>query len=77
MLTLSLAKELAPEIRVNGIEPGMILPPEKETEHDERVARIPLRRQGAPEDVAEAVLFLWRNAYLTGTIVPVDGGARL
>jgi pteridine reductase len=77
MLTLSLAKELAPEIRVNGIEPGMILPPERETEHDARVARIPLRRQGAPEDVAEAVLFLWRNAYLTGTILPVDGGARL
>jgi pteridine reductase len=77
MLTLSLAKELAPEIRVNGIEPGMILPPEKETEHDARVARIPLRRQGSPDDVAEAVLFLWRNAYLTGAILPVDGGSRL
>ena len=77
MLTLSLAKELAPEIRVNGVEPGMVLPPENETEHAQRVARIPLRRQGSPGDVAEAVLFLWRNAYLNGAILPVDGGARL
>jgi NAD(P)-dependent dehydrogenase (short-subunit alcohol dehydrogenase family) len=77
MLTLSLAKELAPAIRVNGVEPGMILPPADESDHEKRVARIPLERQGEPEEVAAAVLFLWRNPYLTGVILPVDGGASL
>jgi pteridine reductase len=78
MLTLSLAKELAPDVRVNGIEPGAVLLPAGEAgERDARVARIPLKREGSPEDIAEAVLFLWRNAYATGTILAIDGGGRL
>jgi pteridine reductase len=81
MMTHALAKELAPEIRVNGIAPGAVLWPESGKAYADRtelVARTPLQRAGAPEDVAGAVLFLLRDAtFTTGQIINVDGGRSL
>ena len=78
MMTLSLAKELAPAVRVNGIAPGAVLWPESGkayTDQQELIARTPLQRAGTPEDVATAVLFLVRDAkFTTGQILRVDGG---
>ena len=78
MLTRSLAKELAPAVRVNGIAPGAIAWPEdgmEETTQQNILERIPLGRTGAPADIAQAVLFLVREAsYTTGQILAVDGG---
>jgi NAD(P)-dependent dehydrogenase (short-subunit alcohol dehydrogenase family) len=76
-LTRMLALELAPRIRVNAVAPGMILAPDGESgEALERLAaRAPLGRWGEPEDVANAVIFLLRNDYLTGQVIFVDGGA--
>lgn len=79
-MTHSLARELAPTIRVNGVSPGAILWPEfdggwSEEEKQQTLARIPLGRLGTPEDIANAVLFLIRDAsYLTGQVINVDGG---
>jgi pteridine reductase len=81
MLTLSLAQELAPHVRVNGVAPGAILWPENgksEVHKKELIARTPLARMGEPADVAEAVLWLARDArYTTGQIIRVDGGRTL
>ncbi len=82
MLTLSLAKELGPEVRVNAIAPGAILWPESddmsETQKNGLLARTPLQRLGDPTDVATAALFLLRDArYTTGQILNVDGGRLL
>jgi pteridine reductase len=81
MMTLALARELAPEIRVNGVAPGAVLWPESGKAYaDQRdlVARTPLQRAGAPDDVATAVLFLLRDAkFTTGQILRVDGGRSL
>ena len=78
MLTLSLAKDLAPDIRVNGVAPGAILWPEDDMGDDAKASilkQIPLGRPGDPADIAECVLFLVRDAtYITGQIVAVDGG---
>lgn len=78
MLTRSLAKDLGPEIRVNGVAPGAILWPEAgvaEKVQQSIIREIALRRPGTPEDVARAVLFLVRDApYVTGQIIAVDGG---
>jgi pteridine reductase len=76
-LTRMLALELAPRVRVNAVAPGMILAPEgRSSEELERLAaRAPLGRWGAPEDVANAVVFLMRNDYLTGQVIYADGGA--
>lgn len=77
-LTRSFAQSLAPEIRVNGIAPGAILWPENQ--HDEvaqkrLVSRIPLRRSGEPQDIADAALYLINDAaYTSGQILAVDGG---
>jgi len=80
-MTRALAKELGPEIRVNGVAPGAILWPEHDMDgakQAEILARIPLRRKGEPGDVARAVLFLVENApYVTGQILAVDGGRSL
>ena len=80
-LTKSLARELAPDIRVNGVAPGAILWPESgqsEEMQADILDRIPLKRSGQPEDIATAVLFLFRDAaYVTGHILPVDGGRLL
>ena len=77
---LVLAREMAPNVRVNGIAPGVVAWPE-DTDPAEIAAyekRIPLERSGTPEDAARVVLFLARDAtYLTGEIVRVDGGRFL
>lgn len=77
-MTRILAKELAPDVRVNGVAPGAILWPEHdmdEAKQAEILTRIPLRRIGRPDDVARAVLFFVRDApYVTGQILAVDGG---
>ncbi|RDH87357.1 MAG: pteridine reductase [endosymbiont of Seepiophila jonesi] len=81
MLVKSLARELGPEIRVNGIAPGAILWPEQgldDVEKEEILNRTALKRPGSPEDIAQTLLFLVRNArYITGQIIPVDGGRTL
>jgi len=78
MLTRALARELGPQVRVNGVAPGAILWPEPEPSADEKtriVARSVLKRRGDPDDIARAVLFLVRDAgYVTGQVLPVDGG---
>lgn len=81
MLTQSLAKDLGPEIRVNGIGPGAILWPENDMDESTKqyiIERTALKRHGEPKDIAKAILFLVRDAdYITGHIVPVDGGRSL
>ena len=81
MLTRSLAKDLAPDIRVNGVSPGAILWPENgmnETVQESILQQIPLARAGDPQDIAGCVLFLLRDAtYVTGQIIPVDGGRSI
>ena len=81
MLTRSLAKDLAPEIRVNGVSPGAILWPEDDMANETKVKileQVPLGRQGLPSDIADAVIFLARDAhYVTGQIISVDGGRSL
>ncbi|MCE7951919.1 MAG: pteridine reductase [Xanthomonadales bacterium PRO7] len=81
MMTLALAKELGPKVRVNAIAPGAVLWPESGkayADQKELVARTPLKRAGSPEDVAAAVLFLLRDAkFTTGQILKVDGGRAL
>ncbi len=78
MLTRSLAKDLGPDIRVNGVSPGAILWPESGMPDAVRksiIKEIALKREGRPEDIASAVLFLVRDApYVTGQILAVDGG---
>ena len=78
-VTESLALELAPEVRVNGVAPGTVLWPESLTPGARRrlARRIPLRRVGAPDDVARAVRFLADSRFVTGATVPVDGGRHL
>jgi pteridine reductase len=81
MLTKSLACELGPEIRVNGVAPGAILWPETGLDDDTKrkiVERTFLKRQGDPDDIARAVRYLIREAtYTTGQILTVDGGRSL
>lgn len=80
MLTQCLAIELAPAIRVNGVLPGTVLPPESMTaEERERLrASIPQKTFGSPEDVAEAVrFFLTGPRFITGQLLAVDGGRAL
>ena len=76
MLTRGLARVLAPEISVNAVAPGAILPPDDwpaET-RNHLAGTTPLGRLGAPEDVVRAVRFLLESDYVTGVVLPVDGG---
>ena len=80
MLVKSLALELAPEIRVNGIAPGAIMWPENDSDAAAQQAilqQIPLQRCGGPESIAKAVLFIIDNDYLSGEVIRVDGGRLL
>lgn len=79
MLTKSLARELAPQVRVNGVAPGPILWPEQEAtfsagDKKALLERIPLDRIGDPDHIARTVQFLIDNDYITGQIIAVDGG---
>ncbi len=78
MLTRVLAKELAPDVRVNAIAPGTISmpgdPPDLEADY---IKRAPLRRTGSTEDVAVAVSFLVNSPFMTGQVLVLDGGRTL
>jgi pteridine reductase len=78
-MTRGLAHALAPEIRVNGVAPGVVLLPEGWGEADAERLRstTPLRRLGAPEDVAGAVVYLLQAGYVTGEVLIVDGGRHV
>lgn len=78
-LTECLAKELAPKVQVNGLALGAIMaPPGASEDHFLRMAsHIPLKRTGSPESVAEAASFLISQSFITGTILPLDGGEFL
>lgn len=75
-LTRVLSLELAPDVRVNAVAPGTVLPPESMSERDlERLrGRIPLGELGSPADVADAVVYLARAPFVTGHEILVDGG---
>ncbi|MEA3273919.1 MAG: pteridine reductase [Pseudomonadota bacterium] len=81
MMVKALARELGPEVRVNGIAPGAILWPEQGMSDDARseiLSRTALKRPGSPADIARTLLFLVRDAdYITGQIIAVDGGRTL
>jgi pteridine reductase len=82
MQTKSLAREFAPEIRVNAIAPGAIAWPEHSNTltseiQEEIIAKTPLKKQGNPEYIAQAVLALAENPFITGQILKVDGGRSL
>ncbi len=74
-----LSRELAPGIRVNGVAPGLILPPPGENkDYLEQLKHSNLlQRIGTLDDITEAVLFLLRNDFITGQIIYVDGGRHL
>lgn len=76
-LTRALAKELAPEVQVNAVAPGPVMPPEDMDQRErEAIVRVtPLRRLGTPDDVARCVRFLAEEAdFSTGAVFSVDGG---
>jgi pteridine reductase len=81
MLTKSLARELGPEVRVNGIAPGPVLWPERDLDESlkaEIIAKTALKRPGSPEDIARAAHFFAVEApYVTGQVIAVDGGRSL
>ena len=80
-ITKGLARELAPEIKVNAIAPGAMLEPPDVTWTEEQKSKviesIPLKRMGSEKDIAEAVNFLAHSQYITGQIIKVDGGRSL
>ncbi len=81
MLTRALARELGPDVRVNGIAPGPVLWPEGDMDADlkrEIIDKTALKRHGTPQDIARTALFLARDApYITGQIIAVDGGRSI
>ncbi|MDP1995803.1 MAG: SDR family oxidoreductase, partial [Gallionella sp.] len=82
-LTRALAQEMAPQVRVNAVSPGVIVWPENAAWMDEEqrrkiVAHTLLKREGEPDDVARAVAFLIQDApYVTGQVITVDGGRSI
>ncbi len=79
VLTAMTAMEYAPDLRINAVAPGLVLPPPEETEAylDRMKDFLPLKRHGGPEDVAEAVLFLLKSEFITGQTIYVDGGRNI
>jgi len=77
-LTKTLARELAPEVRVNAVAPGAILlPSDGSSEEQELLSEIPLNRIGIESDISEAVVGLTKFSYVTGQILKIDGGRSL
>ena len=77
-LTKTLARELAPEVRVNAIAPGAILlPSDGSSAEEELVNEIPLNRIGTERDISDAVIGLTKFSYVTGQILKIDGGRSL
>jgi pteridine reductase len=78
-LTRVAARSLAPEVRVNGIAPGAVLPPESmsDAEVQSLTERTPLKRNGSPEDVVRALRYLLQADFVTGETLVVDGGRLL
>ncbi len=76
MLTQGLARVLAPDITVNAVAPGAILPPDDwpDSARAHLIDTTPLRRLGRPDDIVQAVRFLLESDYVTGVVLPVDGG---
>jgi len=87
MLTKTLAQELAPLVRVNGIAPGAILWPDdnhkkqedrlSDDNKEKMLAKIPLQQRGQAQDIARTILFLTQSPYITGQILTVDGGRSI
>jgi len=84
MMVKSLALELAPNLRVNGIAPGANILPEDDSdqalsdEQKQQIGRsIPMQRLGTPEDIADCALYLAKASYITGEIITIDGGRSL
>ena len=78
-LTRMMALEFAPGIKVNGIAPGLILPPEgkDETYLAELAHTNPLQRYGRPDDIADAAVYLAAATFITGQVIYVDGGRHV
>lgn len=78
-LTRVAARALAPQVRVVGIAPGTVLPPDDldEAEIARLAERVPMRRIGSPDDVADALLYLLRADFVTGEMLVIDGGRLL
>lgn len=79
LLTEMAAKTLGPDIRVNGIAPGLILPSSYQSENQfkKMSEKIPLKRTGKPDDVSSAIFFFLENEYITGEVLYIDGGEHL
>jgi len=79
-MTQSLALELAPEIRVNGVAPGAILWPEmqiNEADKQQILNQVPAQRLGSMEDIAHTIKYLIEASYVSGQIIAVDGGRSI
>ena len=77
-LTKTLAREFAPEVRVNAVAPGAILlPSDGSSVEEELISEIPLNRIGTEKDISEAVVGLTKFTYITGQILKIDGGRSL
>ena len=79
VLTTMCALEFAPDFTVNGVAPGLILPPAGKDESylDVLAKAVPLQKHGGPGDIADAVLYLLKSDFVTGQIIYVDGGKHL
>lgn len=78
-MTRDMALEFAPHVSVNGVNPGLILPPPgKEMSYLEKMDKtVPMKKHGEPRDISEAVLFLLKSDFITGEVIDVDGGRHL
>jgi pteridine reductase len=79
-LTLGLARALAPDVTVNGIAPGVVAWPEEASDEEKQkyLSRVPLAREGTPQDVANLAYFLaTEGSYITGQIIRLDGGRSI
>ena len=78
-LTKGLAKALAPAVQVNAVAPGTMLPPPESSSFSQDLAieRSLLKKMGRPDDISKAVTYFLENDFVTGTVLPVDGGRML